>query len=45
MAESGKVIDDLEMGVEYTFELRGLSAERPVPGLVTCTVHRQASRK
>ena len=27
------------MGVEYTFEVRALSA-RPVPGLVTCTVCR-----
>ena len=24
MAESGKVVDDLDMGVEYTFEVRGL---------------------
>ena len=44
MSTSGMVVDDLDMGVEYTFELRALGM-RPVPGLVTCTVRRQASRK
>ena len=28
MAVSGKVVDDLEMGAEYTFEVRGLGASR-----------------
>ena len=42
-AMSGKVIDDLDMGVEYTFEVRAL--RRAVPGLVTCTVRRQAPRQ
>ena len=34
------MIDDLDMGEEYTFEVRALA--RAVPGLVTCTVRRQA---
>ena len=34
---------DLDMGVEYTFELRARGASRAA--LVTCTVRRQASRK
>ena len=43
MAMSGDVVDELKMGTEYTFEVRGLGC--PVPGLVTCTVRRQAPRQ
>ena len=42
-AMSGMVVDKLKMGVEYTFEVRALGES--VPGLVTCTVRRQAPRQ